>query len=67
MPSGKYYRAQAQLFARLALVTSDPQIAARYNELALEHLAKADEVDPQATDCGPHATDQDDGSDMDRD
>ena len=67
MPSGRYYRNQAQLFARLALVTSDPLIAARYNELAREQLAKADEFEQPATECGPHAADHDDGSDMDRD
>jgi hypothetical protein len=46
MPSGKYYRIQAQLFARLAVVSSDPQITERYNHMALDQLAKADEVDP---------------------
>ena len=50
-----------------SVITAPRQIAARYNEFALEHLSKADEVEPQATECGPHATDQDDGSDMDRD
>ena len=48
MPSGKYYRTQAQLFAGLAVTTRDPQIAARYNEMALEQLAKAEEVEPRA-------------------
>ena len=48
MPSGKYYRTQAQLFASLAVTTNDPQIAARYNEMALEQLAKAEEVEPSA-------------------
>ena len=48
MPGGKYYRTQAQLFAGLALTASDPQIVARYNEMALEHLAKAEDVEPGA-------------------
>jgi hypothetical protein len=46
MPTGKYYRTQAQLFARLAVTSSDPQTTARYNEMALEQLAKAGEVEP---------------------
>lgn len=45
MPREKYYRTQAELFVRLAVTTSDPQIAARYNEKALEQLAKADEAE----------------------
>ena len=48
MPDGKYYRAQAQLCARLALTTSDPKATARYNELALEYLAKAEDLEPEA-------------------
>ena len=45
MPDGRYYRTQAQLFAKLALASSDPSIVARYNLLALEHLARAEEVE----------------------
>ena len=48
MPSGKYYRTQAQLFASLAVASSDPVVAARFNEMALEQLAKAEEVEPGA-------------------
>jgi hypothetical protein len=48
MPGGKYYRTQAQLFAHLAVVTSDPRIAERYIQMALEQLAKAEEVEPNA-------------------
>jgi hypothetical protein len=62
-----YYRTQAQLFARLAVATSDPRISARYSQMALEHLAKADEVQPQATQSGPAAVDHDNGTNMDRD
>ena len=48
MPNRKYHRTQAQLFIRLAVISSDPEIAARYNRLALEHLAKAESVEPGA-------------------
>lgn len=67
MPSASYYRKQAQLFAGLALATKDPQIAARYNEMALEQLAKAEELEPGAGQIEPGARERDDGSDMDRD
>jgi hypothetical protein len=66
MPSGKYYRTQAQLFARLAVVTSDPFIAERYTQMALEQLAKAEEVEPGAGQQ-PHELPGDDSTDMDRD
>jgi hypothetical protein len=46
MASGKYFRTQAQLFAGLAVACSDQQVAARFNEMALEQLAKAEEADP---------------------
>ncbi len=69
MPGGKYYRTQAQLFARLAVVTSDPQIAERYNQMALEQLAKAEEVEPHAgqAESGAMQTGRDDSGDIDRD
>jgi hypothetical protein len=67
MPSGKYYRTQATLFVRLAAATSEPRISARYSEMALEHLAKADEVEPEATQSGPDAVDHDNGTDLDWD
>jgi len=65
MPNGKYYRTQAQLCASLALLESDPKAAARYNELALEYLARADELEPEAAEpepvqSKPAMTDQDD-------
>ena len=66
MPSGTYYRTQAQLFAQLALTASDPTIMARYNEMALEQLAKADEVEPHAGKLDPRAVGRDDGADMGR-
>ncbi len=68
MPGGKYYRTQAQLFARLAVVTSNPQIAERYNQMALEQLAKAEEVEPNAGqgDSGALETSQDESGDTDR-
>ena len=50
MPDGKYYRTQAQLCATLALAADDEKTAARYNELAIEYLARADEVEPSAPD-----------------
>jgi hypothetical protein len=70
MPSGNYYRTQAQLFASLAAATSDPAIAERYNLLALEYLAylaKAEEVEPNAAHHEVPPLPGDDGSDMDRD
>ena len=67
MPSGKYYRTQAQLFARLAATTSDPHIAWRYTTMALEQLAKAEDVEPNATEGGPTATGRGRGADIDRD
>jgi len=48
MPDAKYYRDQAKLCVRLALTASDPQSAARYNDLALEYLLRADELETQA-------------------
>ncbi len=68
MPAGNYYRTQAQLFARLALVTSDPRISERYNQMALEQLAKAEEVEPNAGqgESGAIETGQDDSGDTDR-
>jgi hypothetical protein len=45
MPDTKYYRKQAQLFARLAVTASDPVIAARYNAMALDHLARAEWIE----------------------
>jgi hypothetical protein len=67
MPGGKYHRIQAQLFARLAVATSDPRIASRYNQLALEHLAKAEEVEPSTPQGGPNVTGRRAGSNSDRD
>jgi hypothetical protein len=56
MPSREYYRSQAQLFACLAVASSDPQIAERYNQMALEQLARAEEVEPAAGQ-DPHGSD----------
>ena len=68
MPSGEFYRSQAQLFATLALAAADEGSAARYNLMALEYLAKADEVEPNAGAPQPHTrTDDGSSSDMDRD
>ncbi len=50
MARGKYHRSQAQLFAGLAATTSNPAIAERYSLMALEQLAKADEVELGAGD-----------------
>ena len=67
MPSGAYYRKQAQLFASLAVASSDPKIAERYSQMALEQLAKAEAVEPSGEQVDPSVIDRDDGSDMDRD
>lgn len=45
MPGAGYYRKQAQLCAQLALISSGHLVISRYNALALEHLAKAAELD----------------------
>jgi hypothetical protein len=44
MPRRSYHRAQAELFARLALTSRDPQVAQRYHQLALEQMGKAEKV-----------------------
>jgi hypothetical protein len=45
MPSPAYYRKQAELMARLALANiTDPSVMERYNALAMDYLAKADEA-----------------------
>jgi hypothetical protein len=67
MPSGKYYRTQAQVFARLAVVSSDPYIAERYNHMALEQLAKAEEVEPGSGQVEIDTPERDGGSDIDPD
>lgn len=68
MPDAEYYRKQAQLCAKLALLSRDPMVIARYNTMALEHLARAVEVDGGAEEMSSHTfLDGDGGSDMDRD
>src|SRR5689334_14859892 len=67
-PSADYYRKQAQLCAQLALISSDPGVVARYNAMALEHLAKAVELDGGREGMQPAVRlPGADGSDMDRD
>lgn len=63
MPSSDYYRKQAQLCAQLALISSDPSVVARCNAMALEHLARADELDAESEGMLP----ADGRNDMDRD
>jgi hypothetical protein len=41
MPTQLYHRKQAQICARLALITKDPAEADRLNLLAMEHLERA--------------------------
>jgi hypothetical protein len=68
MPSADYYRKQAQLCAQLALISRDPSVVARYNAMALDHLAKAAELDGGSEGMQPAIRRPgDDGSDMDRD
>jgi len=70
MPAADYYRKQAQLFAKLAVGTTDRAVVSRYHVMMLEHLAKAEELEPSPDPIGRVAT-ADDGShdhssDMDR-
>jgi hypothetical protein len=48
MPNAKYYRAQAELAARLAAAARDPQVVEGYSRMALEQLEKATKADPSA-------------------
>ena len=41
MPSGNYYRTQAELFVRLAQASRDPQVAERYHQMARDQIGKA--------------------------
>jgi hypothetical protein len=66
MPTSHYYRKQAQLFARLAVTTSEPHIAESYNRMALEQLARAGEVEASTERAGTGATVVEDGGEMDR-
>lgn len=45
MPTADYYRKHAQICGQLALISNDPAATARYNTMALEHLARAAELD----------------------
>ena len=67
MPSADYYRKQAQVFAQLAVASADPQVVARYNTMALEHLARAAEIDGARGMQVLLSMPGDGGSDMDRD
>lgn len=53
MPRRAYHQAQAKLFARLALASRDPQIADRYRQSALDQMAKAEQVEPAASERDP--------------
>ena len=61
MPTSHYYRKQAQLFAQLAVTTSEPHIAECYNRMALEQLARAGEVEASAERADTSATAADGG------
>jgi len=68
MPGPDYYRKQAQLCAQLALASRDQSVIARYNAMALEHLARAAELDAGSEGMPPALRMPDDGgTDMDRD
>jgi len=40
-----YHRAQAQLFVRLAQASRDPQVAERCNQMAVEQMSKAEQIE----------------------
>jgi hypothetical protein len=65
MPGAEYYRRQAQLCAKLAAASSDPSVISRYTIMALEHLARAEEIEPSGGAIGLSVGAG--GSDMDRD
>jgi hypothetical protein len=68
MPGSEYYRKQAQLCAQLALISSGHLVISRYNTLALEHLAKAAELDASTEVTTPAmCRPGDERRDMDRD
>lgn len=68
MPGAGYYRKQAQLCAQLALISSGHLVISRYNTLALEHLAKAAELDASSEPTAPAMCRPDDEPrDVDRD
>ena len=66
MPSADYYRKQAQLCAKLAGSSTDRSVVSRYHVMALEHLARAEELEPSGHPI-QRMLEADRGSDMDRD
>ena len=64
MPSGTYYRTQAELFLRLAQASGDPRAAERYRELARDQISKAEKAGTRPADApaGSPSTDTQRGS-----
>jgi hypothetical protein len=64
MVSSNYYGKQAQTFAAMALATANEAMAQRYNQMALEYLARAETPEPSTIPL-PHVIDEG-GLDTDR-
>ena len=68
MPGVECCRKQAALFAKIALGSKDPSVNARYMKMALEHLARAEEMETeQSSEPTDGMPDIDGGNDTDRD
>lgn len=52
MPTAEYYRNRAEVFLKLTLGSRDPVVAARFNVLMLECLAKAEQLEPSPHQIG---------------
>jgi hypothetical protein len=52
VPSAAYHRKQAQLCAKLAVGSTDPTVVSISHVMLLEHLAKAEELEPSVDPIG---------------
>jgi hypothetical protein len=57
MASAEYYRNQAQVFASMARAADNRAMADLYDGMALEYLAKAEEIEPSAPAPPAHVVD----------
>lgn len=67
MPTSECYRAQAEICAQIASISSDPTVIARCATMVQEHLARAAALDAGPdSEMGLPALGGDEGSDMGR-